>query len=144
MSAPILDDAIVQVQTYLAALPGIRQAPAYPTDSAPVFPFVISRPGQGTWEFGPDGTKKGLHNIVIELHVARSDLARDVRQINPFCDSIPNLLFSKLINDNKWNGKISTFRSITYRYMTWDWGNNLMTIGIEFTVNEVKMQNAIT
>lgn len=136
--------AITQAQTYIAALSGIRAAPSTPPERVNVFPFVIARPGNGSIKFGATGAKKGLHNIIIELHVARKDLPRDVATILPYCESIPNLLMYKLLNDDKWNGTIDTFESITYRFMSWDWSPELKTIGIEFTVNDVKIQSELT
>ena len=139
-----LDNALVQIQTYmrLAAL-GLRGAPDRPPEQVNVFPFVITRAGSGTWQIGADGTKLGLHNLIIELHVARNDLPRDLATVNPYCDSIPNLLIDKLLHDNKWNHTISTFQNIAYRYMVSDWAVNLKTIGIEFTVNNVKIQTQV-
>ncbi len=135
---------IDQVQTYMRALSGIRAAPDEIPERVNVFPFVITRPGTGTWEFGAAGDKKGLHNIVIELHVARKDLPRDIATALPYCESIPNLLMYKLLNDNKWNGTVDTIGSIGYRFMVWDWSPELKTIGFEFTVNGVKILSAIS
>lgn len=140
-----LQAAITQAQTYISALSGIRAAPSTPPERVNVFPFVIARPGSGQIEFGATGTQKGLHNIVFELHIARKgDLPREVALTLPYVESIPNLLMYKLLNDSKWNSTISTFRSISYRFMTWDWSPELMTIGIEFTVNDVKIESALT
>ncbi len=139
-----LATVIDQVQAYMRTLSGIRAAPDEMPERVNVFPFVIARPGDGTWEFGADGTKKGLHNIVVELHVARKDLPRDIATALPYCDSVPNLLMNKLLNDNKWNGTIDTFRDITYRFTVWEWSPELKTIGFEFTIHDVKVQSTIT
>lgn len=140
-----LEKAITQIQKYIATLDGIRAAPAVPPENiGGNYPFVLARPGTGTIGFGPTGVKKALHNIVIELHIARKDLPRDIATALPFCDSIPNLLQYKLLNDNKWNGTVDTFESIAYRFMSWDWEGGIKTVGFEFVVNNVKIQSALT
>jgi hypothetical protein len=139
-----LKNVITQVATYLAALSGIRAAPTAPPENIQGnYPFVITRPDTGTFTTMSAAFKRGEHSIVIELHVARKDLPRDVATAMPFCDSIPNLLMSQLFDD-KWGGTIDTFRDISYRFVSWNWEGGLTTIGFEFTVRGIKIQGAIT
>ncbi len=144
MTVHILTDAIIQAQRYIRSLDGVKEAPDYPPEAPNVYPFVIGRPGTGRWQFNPDGSKRGLHTIILELHVSRNNLPTDMERVMPFVDSLPDLLMSKLLNDSKWKGTIDTFDDISYRPMFWDWGNNVKTIGVEFSVNGVKMQSAIS
>ena len=138
-----LNDAIIQVVRYARTLPGVREAPDYPPESLNSYPFVLGFAGGGVWRFGPAGDKKGLHSITLELHVARKDLPKDVEKSMGFSDSIPNLLMSKLINDNKWNNTIDTFDQISYTFGPLGWGNE-PTLGFRFKIENIKMQSTIT
>jgi len=138
-----LQNVCVQVATYLRALSGVRAAPDYPPDKIDPFPFVVVYPASGTWEFGVAGEKLGLHVLAVELHVARKDLPRDMQKALDFGDRVPNLLMSKLHNDNKWNGKIDAFGRITYTFGTLGW-NGISTLGFKWLVEGVKLRSAIT
>jgi hypothetical protein len=138
-----LQEAIAKVQTYMAALSGIRAAPAFPPEKLDPFPFSVAYAGGGVWEPGPAGVKTGLHIIVVEVHVARGDLSHAVEKAMSFSDSVPNLLFSKLYNDNKWGGTLDTFQKITYTFGPMKW-NDVQTIGFRFKVEGIKMQTAVT
>src|SRR3989304_8711270 len=134
-------DAIAQALTYIRSLSGIKLAPASPPEQASDFPFVTGYPGDGEHIETPAGLRTGLHNVIIELHVARRDLPFDYALAIPFVDSIPNLLFSNLTS--KWAGKISTFDRISYRWGEMEWGSQ-KTLGIQFTVQGVKIQSAVS
>jgi len=134
-------DAIAQALTYIRSLSGIRLAPAFPPEQASDFPFVTGYPGDGEHIETPAGLRTGLHNVIIELHVARKDLPFDYALAIPFVDSIPNLLFSNLTS--KWAGKISTFDRISYRWGEMEWATQ-KTLGIQFIVQGVKIQSAVS
>lgn len=143
MVTATLDDATKQAVRYVRALPGVRDAPDYPPEELGNYPFALGYVGGGVWKFGPTGVKKGLHTIVVELHVARKDLSKDIKSAMVFSDSIPNLLMSKLLNDNKWNNTIDTFEQITYTFGSLGW-NEVATIGFRFRVEGIKMESATT
>ncbi len=139
---PTIQDVVAQVQIYMATLPDIRSAPANPPESVNAFPFVVTLPHAGNWESQSAAWKRGLHAIVIDVHVARKDAPRDYQKFVPFVELVPNLLFNKLFLD-KWSGLIDTFRSIAYTTTTFDYAGT-ETVGLRFTVNDIKMQSAIT
>lgn len=142
--ADTLQNVCVQVANYLSALTGVRAAPSYAPDKLDPFPFAVVYPGAGVWEFGATpGEKKGLCTIIVEMHVARKDLPKDLEKAMSFGDSVPNLLMSKMVNDNKWNGKIDTFQDITYTFGALGW-NGMPTIGYRWTVNGIKLRSNIT
>lgn len=137
-----LQDAIAQAQNYLANHPGIRSAPPYPPGKIGVFPTSIAYAGDGVWQAGPMGVKTGLHTIVIEIHVGRADLPKDVETVMGYCESVPNLLLDKLLNDNYWGGTLQTFEQIRYTFGPLGWAG-ISTLGFRFFVEGVKMQSAI-
>ncbi len=139
-----LQNVCLQVATYLRSLSGVRAAPGYAPDKLDPFPFAVVYPGAGVWQFGATpGEKKALASIIVEMHVARKDLPKDLEKAMAFGDTVPNLLMGKLISDNKWNGKIDTFENITYTFGVLGW-NGLMTIGYRWTVNNIKLRSNIT
>jgi hypothetical protein len=140
---PGLENAIKQVQTYIGSLKGIKGAPLEPPDAINNYPFSVCYPDTGTFEIAPTLSKKGLHAVVIELHVNKKGVGASLATAIPFCAAIPNLLFSKLLNDNRWNGTIDTFRSVSYAYGQFTYGG-VETVGFKFTVNDIKIIDAIT
>jgi hypothetical protein len=137
-----LETVIAQVQTYVATLTGIRKAPSQPPEQMNAFPFAISYPSSGTWRMAPAGSKTGLHNIAIEIHVMRKDLPRDFDKAMDYSDILPNLLFLKLKDDNKWNFTIDTFGAISYTFGPLGYGG-VDTLGFRFIVEEVKVQSNV-
>ena len=138
----VLETVIAQVQTYVGTLAGIRKAPAQPPDQMNAFPFAITYPSSGRWEMTPAGSKTGLHNIAIEIHIMRKDLPRDFDKALDYSDLLPNLLFLKLKDDNKWNFTIDTFAAISYTFGPLGYGG-FETLGFRFIVENVKVQSAV-
>jgi hypothetical protein len=127
----------------------LRAAPDNPTDNMSIFPFAVCYPLGGEWHWGNgQGDKKGLHDIVIEIHWARRDLTRENEMMAPWIERIPNLLMLKLINDNHWNNTISTFGgdsgpAFTYRTGSLGTYSDIEHFGIVFTVRRVKIHSNI-
>lgn len=142
-----LEEVCTQVATYLSTLSGIRAAPAKPPEKLDPLPMAVTYAREGVWEFGAAGVKRGLHVIVVDIHVARKDLPKDVDAAMNFSDSVPNLLMLKNQNDRTasggWNGTISTFERITYFFGPMKWAD-LDTLGFRFRVEGVKVESAIT
>ena len=142
--AVTLQAAIDEIRADLvAALTTVRAAPEDPPEQVNVFPFMTVHAGTGAWEEGPAGTKKGLHSVVVELHVARTaGLARAVSEALGFAESVPNTIF-KGRNADRFNGTIDTFDRITYTFGPLSWAG-VDTFGWVFRIEGVKQQSAIT
>lgn len=134
-----LQDAINYIQTLMIKLQGIRAAPKYPPEDVSVFPFAVCYPGSGLFEFGPGGTKKGLHNITLEIHVARKDLEMDTRAAMRFSDTVPNILLA----NPTLGGNVSTFGQIRYAFGPLGWAG-APTLGFRFILENVKMEVVIS
>ena len=130
-----LQDAIDWVQDTIGGLEGIRKAPHEPTESIKVFPFSRAYAGEGVIEVGAIGTDRALHSIVVEIHVARTDLPRDVAKAMPYVDSVP----AALLADPTLGGTVSTFGRIRYRFGPMGVGGE-DTIGFRFWLEDVKVQ----
>lgn len=138
-----LQSVIAQMQTYMLTLDNVLAAPDKPPEQMHLFPFVVTFARRGTWKLAPAETKTGLHTIHIEVHVARVDLPYDVQAAMQYSDSVPELLMSKLLNDNQWNDTIDTFGDIDYEFGVLGWAK-INTLGFRFIVKDVKVQTPIT
>ena len=134
-----LQSAISAVQAIVGAISGIRKAPDYPPEQLNVFPFAVAYSGGGNWTFGPAGDKRGLHNIVVEIHIQRKDLPRDVSTAMGYSDSIPN----NLMKSPTLSGTCDTFAGISYTFGALNYGET-QTLGFRFTITGVKIQSVIT
>jgi len=117
----------------------IKLAPDFMPESPTVFPFLAVFSDDGVWEFGVPGEKRGLHNIVVEIHISRKDLPIDLEQVMSFSDSIPNSIMS----DPTLGGTCSTFTELSYSIVPMNWGN-VQTLGFRFIIRNVKHQSTIT
>ena len=139
-----VQEAIDQIAADLRALTGIRGAPDEPPEQMAVYPFIVCYTRSGSWEIAPVGVRKGLHNIAVELHVARKDLARDVQGAMAYSDSVPNALLKALTTSgDRFASTISTFQRISYTFGPMEWAGQA-TIGFRWTLEGVKIENEIT
>jgi len=84
-----LQAVIDQIQDEIGALSGIRAAPHEPPESMSAYPFAVAFVKSGNWTLGkPAGCMTGLHDIVVELHIARKDLARDYAAAMAYAKSV--------------------------------------------------------
>jgi hypothetical protein len=133
-----LQDAINAIQDVVGGVSGIRSAPDYAPDQLSTFPFALAFARTGTFEVGPVGMGKGLHTIVVEVHVARKDLPRDIQAAMAFSDAVPLALLA----DTTLGGVVSTFTNIRYEFGPMLWGK-LETLGFRFYVEGIKLQTGL-
>lgn len=130
-----LQDAVGGLMTLVDAVSGIREAPDYAPESIKTFPFAVGYAKSGTFEFGVAGEMKGLHDIVVEVHVARKNLRSALKTAMGFSDSVP----AAVMADPTLGGNVDTFEEITYEFGALDYGG-AQTIGFRFTVKNVKIR----
>jgi hypothetical protein len=142
MSSP-LQLVVEAVADKLGGLTGIKGCPDSPPDQINMYPFIVIYAATGDITGGSlsnnTGIMKGLHNIAIELHIARKNLAYDILTAMQYSDSIPNALWK----DPTLNGTASTFGNISYTFSAMNWGG-IDTVGFRFIMEEVKVEKAIT
>jgi hypothetical protein len=130
-----LQDAIRHVQKTVRQVEGIRAAPEYPEDNMAIYPFAVAFADSGRWDYGPGYlAKRGLHTIVVEVHVARKDLSLDVEAAMKYSDSVPD----KLMYDPTLGGNVDTIGGIRYEFGPLGWADQL-TIGFRFFIEDIKM-----
>lgn len=141
MSADSLQDVISAVQDIIGSLSGIRVAPDYAPDSLAVFPASVVYPAAGTFTTGPADNLKGLHNIVVEIHVERRDLVKALKAAIPY----GTLAAKALLGDVTLGGTVSTFGQITYDFGPMAWGDPaLQTLGWRLTIENIKTQESMS
>lgn len=136
-----LQQVIDQIQTQVRAVTGIRKAPDEPPEQLNYFPFAVCYARTGELRIGPPDLLHGVHEIWLEIHVARKDLARDVTAVMPYGDSVPDAIFGAYAD-----GTFTTMDAmgnIAYSFGPMAWGG-VDTIGWRFRLQGVKVQNAIS
>jgi len=133
-----LQSVINAIQDACLAVSGIKGAPDYAPEAINVFPFVTTYPGEGTLQFGTVDEMKALHDVIVEVHVARKDLPFDIQAVSGYVDSIP----AALLSDPTLAGTCDTFQSIRYQFSVLGWGTQ-QTIGYRFRVLGVKIRTTL-
>jgi hypothetical protein len=135
-----LQAGIKEILDEIREISEIRRVPEEPPENNDAFPFVVGYPSNGVYTGRPN-VMKGLHNVAIELHVARKDLPRDYNKVMGIIDEIPYQL-QKLQVDSGFT-TIATFGEIEYTFGVLEWGN-LETLGVTYIINNVKVETIIT
>jgi hypothetical protein len=138
MTTPAPQLAVEAVVDLVSAIGGIMQAPDYPPEQLSVYPFLVCYLGHGEYIQQPIGVMTGLHSIIVQLHVGRSELPLDVQMAMGYISSIPHTLF----DNPTLNGTCSTFGAITYDAGFVEWAN-VTTFAITFTIQDVKIQEIL-
>lgn len=136
----IIQDIVDQLQTEVRGVAGIRAAPNEPPDSLKAFPFAVCHARSGHYHYGTTDVVNGIHEIWLEVHVARVGLARDVKAVMDFGDTIPMAIFRAY--DAGTLTALETFQGISYEFGPMKWGD-VLTLGFRFTIEGVKTQDGI-
>lgn len=132
---------IAAIQDVVGAISGIRAAPDTPPESINQFPFAVCYPATGAWTPVSAGWMKGLHTVVIEIHVSRADLSTGVAQAMPYLLQVANAL----LRDTTFGGTVQTFSELRYTFGRLVWGTQGTThIGWKMEVVGIKTEPAFT
>jgi hypothetical protein len=138
-----LQEIIDQIQDVTGALSGVRSAPDEPPELVSAWPAVIAYSASGQWRGGdPPQIMNGTHTIVIQMHVPRKDLARDVATLMGYAKSLPNALFKAWLVDGTLTA-MNYIREINYRLRTDQTIGETPTVCIEWTVAGVNTRDII-
>lgn len=132
--------AINYLATLAGDLPGVIQATNLPPEQLNLFPYVVIYPSSGRWVGGPAGLMRGLHDLVIEIHIARTDLSRNVQAAMPLGEA----LAAAVLSDPTLGGTVDTVladNGLAYTFGALAWGGQA-TIGWRITV-PVKIQTVL-
>jgi hypothetical protein len=135
-----LQDVIDQVQAVVRAVSGMVKAPDEPPDQLNQFPFAVCYAGTGDLHIGPPEVMHGMHTLVLEVHVARRDLTRDVQRAMPFVDTVPAALFAAYAAGTL--TALDAMGHIRYEFRPLGWGG-VATLGFRFWIDGVKVQDTL-
>lgn len=128
-----LDDAITELlRRCNKEVAGLRRVPTEPPETNADFPFLVGFPGPGTYYSGPPGVLKGLHGVVLELHIKRRDLAESYDDVMALVDEIPQAIYSGLPYTYLSTLTDTGIESSGVIPMSW---GDVPTLGIRYTVN---------
>jgi hypothetical protein len=126
-----LEDVIAAIQAKVQTLtPAIRSAPSVPTDNVSAWPFGITFIRRVNYSQQSGSLRTGLCTAVVQIHVARKDLARDIPKAMPYGETLPVALF----NDITLGGAVSHINDIRGVFRPMEWAEQ-ETIGWEFEVD---------
>jgi hypothetical protein len=144
------EGAISQVVTVLRTVSGIDSVPLNPPTVMSYKTFGLVYPFTGNFNFGsPTGTKRGLHNIAIDILTTNMDFARTMSLMKPFIDTVALELGRQISYDSdsnpgqKFNNTIDTFSGLDYSWIaSADYGGVLVT-GLHFIMTDVKILTSL-
>lgn len=136
-----LRQVVEQIADAVRAVEGIRSVPNSPPDSASAFPFVVVYPANGVnlWNTAED--LRSLHDIKIDLHLARRDLAFDTKTAIDFAEAIPNAIAYAFKNGDM--PAATTIGDFDYTFSNLSYAG-VETIGFSWTLNAVKILSNLT
>ncbi|MHC4334128.1 MAG: hypothetical protein ACYSUV_10315 [Planctomycetota bacterium] len=137
-----LKEAVAEIVDELQTISGIRRVPDAPPENNDQFPFAVVYPLTGTFQQEMTQFMKGLHNINIELHVARKDLPRDYALVMNLFDTIPYEIFKKQ-KDGDFSNLSTIGGPIEYTFGPLSWAG-VETLGVTYTISGVKVETAVT
>ena len=139
----LLKNTVAEIINELQTISGIRYAPdTLVENSNEQFPFAVVYPLTGYFNtLTTSSQMKGMHSINIELHIALKDLPRDFAQLMDLIDEIPYQII-KLRNDGLLS-HMATFGNIEYTFGELIWAK-VQTLGVTYTITEVKVERKIT
>lgn len=135
-----LQDAIDQIQAVVGAVSGIRKAPDEPPDQLNEFPFAVCMAASGSFRVGPPEIMQGVHTLVLEVHVARRDLTRDIQRLMPFAKSVPAAILAAYAAGTL--TAVQVIGGIRYELGALGWGG-FETLGLRFWIEDVKTQDTL-
>lgn len=134
-----VEGAIAAIGAVVASVSGIEQVLVNPTETANAALFAVVYAAEGRFTADPVGSKKGLHEIYIELHKRRTDLSSDVAVLKPYIDTIAAALLAEVsVGGDQFSGTITTFGSVSYRLFSDEYAG-VKTTGYRFVLEQVKI-----
>lgn len=127
-----LENLLTEIRTDLRQLESIRRVYADVPGSISDFPAVIvAALGGRCWLASHDSTLHCEHDIRVEVHVPRKDLARDALEVTGIAEEVCAALYGGFVSD-RFNGTMITTgnprtsqnatSSLEYRLGASEWG----------------------
>ena len=131
-----LANLLSDIQTAVAAISGVKYAPAYPPGNASDFPFVVVYPDAFEARVNTPEDYRMLYDVRVELHIARKDLPSDVATLLPYAESGPQAIIKALVaNAYAFERMDGNFGALAWQEQG--------TIGYVWVIRRVKIVTAI-
>jgi hypothetical protein len=140
-----LDPCITEVVNILRNVDGIKNVPLNPPALVNYDTFAIVYPSSGNFVATPTGTRRGLHNIAIDVLTKDLDIARSIARLRPLIDSVPLLLIAQVSFDSngnvgqQFNNTIETFEEVTYNWIPLTDYGGVPVVGLHFAMTNAKV-----
>lgn len=138
-----LTTGIGEIVTVLRTLTTLKWVPDLPPETSEFFPFALVYPSDGSYNPMTKGFITELHNVAIELHIAREDSIIDWVTNVSLLDTLPKKLWEKLFDNDGTFSAISTWSQIRYVTQPMSYAG-ISTIGAVYTMADVKLLKTIT
>jgi hypothetical protein len=126
-----LERVITAIQAKVQALePALRSAPDQPIENVSAFPFGTTLIRRVEYSQQSGSLRTGLHTAVVQIHIARKDLPRDIVKAMPYGETLP----VALLNDLTLSGAVSHVGPVRGVFKAMEWGDQ-ETIGWEFEID---------
>ena len=144
--AQAAESAISEIITVLRTVDGIDNVPLNPPSVMSYSTFGLVYPFTGSFTMGaPTGTKRALHNIAIDVLTKNIDIARVIREMKPYIDTV-SMAFGRQISydsdsnpGSQFNGSIETFSTLDYSWIPPTEYGGVAVVGLHFIMNNVKI-----
>ena len=96
ISNPTVSEIAAAIQDIATAISGMRYAPEYPPDRVDAFPFAATYASAGELVREQYSANTPEWIFTTELHVARKDMARDLKAVTPIAEAFMEALAAQL------------------------------------------------
>ncbi len=129
-----LADFIQRVEAVVRGVEGIHVVHDYPPDQLNAWPAVVAYAARGYQETRDYGLGPSFHDVAVEVHIPRKDLARDMATLLPLITTIP----AALADDLELNPFYGAMARISYTLFQENYGG-VETRGYRFVIEKVKL-----
>jgi hypothetical protein len=134
-----LDNACTKIAQTLANVAGLKSVPINPPETMSYDTFAVVYPSSGVYNIGPVGTRKGLHNIAVDILTRRVDLARDLARLKPLIDLVANAISQEFsYGGDRFDNSLQTMEQIPYSYIERDYAG-VSVIGYHMSIDNAKI-----
>lgn len=129
-----VEAAVLDLQSKLLALSGMKAAPDYPPETAAPFPFGVSYEASATTEMGSFTypLMDDRATIISEIHVSRVILPKAIKLAYQFRD----LFLEAILDDGNLSDSVAGVTEIRRTFGRLEWGG-IETIGYRFEIDVV-------
>jgi hypothetical protein len=143
--AQSLDTCITAIVGILRNVSGIDNVPLNPPSVMSYSTFGLVYPSSGNLVATPTGTRRGLHNIAIDVLTKDTDIARAIGRLRPLIDSVPSPLIAEVsyasngTPGGQFSNTIETFEEVTYAWIPLTDYAGIPVVGLHFVMTNAKV-----